>query len=71
MKRRGPITYLQREPDSEPQPVMSGRYLLLYKYLQYRYADTVVLTFEQIESCSVLRFRTKRVSTDSGGRTQR
>ena len=50
MKRRGPITYLQRAPDSELQPVMSGKYLLLYKYLQYRYADTVVLTFAQIES---------------------
>ena len=50
MKRRGPITYLPREPDSEPQPVMSGKCLLLYKYLQNRYADTVVLTFGQIES---------------------
>ena len=50
MKRRGPITYLPRQPDSEPQPVMSGEYLLLYKYLQNRYADTVVLTFGQIES---------------------
>ena len=50
MKRRRPITYLPREPDSEPQPVMSGKYLLLYKYLQNRYADTVVLTFGQIES---------------------
>jgi hypothetical protein len=29
---------------------MSGKYLLLYKYLQDRYADTVVLTFGQIES---------------------
>jgi hypothetical protein len=50
MKRRRPITYLQREPDSEPQPVISGKYLLLYKYLHHRYADTVVLTFGQIES---------------------
>ena len=50
MKRRGWISYLPREPDSEPQPVMSGTYLLLYKYLQNRYADTVVLTFGQIES---------------------
>ena len=50
MKRRGPITFLPREPGSEPQPVMSGKYLLLYKYLQNRYADTVVLTFGQIES---------------------
>ena len=50
MKRGGPITYLQRELDSEPQRVMSGKYLLLYKYLRNRYADTVVLTFGQIES---------------------
>ena len=50
MKRRGPITYLPREPDSEPQPVLSGKYLLLYTYLLNRYADTVVLTFGQIES---------------------
>src|SRR3982751_489831 len=50
MKRRGPVTYLQREPDAEPQPSMSGKYLLFYKYLQNRYADTVVLTFGQIES---------------------
>jgi hypothetical protein len=28
---------------------MSGRYLLLYKYLENRYATTVVLTFAEIE----------------------
>jgi hypothetical protein len=50
MKRRGPTTYLPRERDLAPQPVMSGKYLLLYKYLHERYADTVVLTFGQIES---------------------
>ena len=50
MKRRGPTTYLRREQDVEPQPVMSGKYALLYKYLHDRYADTVVLTFGQIES---------------------
>ena len=50
MKRRGPITYLRRDPDSKPQRVMSGKYLLLYEYLHNRYADTVVLTFGQIES---------------------
>ena len=50
MKRRGPIAYLPREPAPEPQPDMSGTYVLLYKYLQNRYADTVVLTFTQIES---------------------
>jgi hypothetical protein len=50
MKRRGPTTYLHRERDAEPQPVISGKYLSLYKYLHDRYADTVVLTFGQIES---------------------
>ena len=50
IKRRGAIMSLPRKPDSEPQPVMSGTYLLLHKYLQNRYADTVVLTFGQIES---------------------
>ena len=28
---------------------MSGEYLLLYEYLQNRYANTVVLTFAEIE----------------------
>jgi hypothetical protein len=28
---------------------MSGRYLLLYKYLENRYANMVVLTFAEIE----------------------
>jgi hypothetical protein len=50
MKRRGPIKYLPSERDVEPQPVVSGKYQLLYKYLHNRYADTVVLTFGQIES---------------------
>ena len=29
---------------------MSGRYLLLYQYLEGRYANTVVLTFADIEA---------------------
>lgn len=33
-----------------PQRRMSGRYQPLYTYLEQRYADTAVLTFEQIES---------------------
>ena len=45
--------YHQRETDAEPPkpPVraMSGKYLLLYKYLEQRYANTVVLTFAEIE----------------------
>jgi hypothetical protein len=32
-----------------PGRVMAGEYLLLHKYLSNRYADTVVLTFAQIE----------------------
>ena len=36
-----------------------------------RYADTVVLMFAEIEDLLVLRFRTKRASTKSAGRTQR
>jgi hypothetical protein len=50
MKRRGPTSYLPRERDAEPRPATSGKYPFLYKYLHDRYADTVVLTFEQIES---------------------
>ena len=52
MGRRAPA-YRQREAD--PVPVkpqgraMSGTYLLLYRYLENRYANTVVLTFAQIE----------------------
>src|SRR3954454_13116377 len=50
MKRRGALAYTPSEAASEPQPVMSGKYLLLYNYLHNRYADRVVLTFGQIES---------------------
>jgi hypothetical protein len=50
MRKRGPVTYFEREPEAAPQLVMSGKYRLLYKYLHDRYADTVVLTFGQIES---------------------
>jgi hypothetical protein len=39
-----------REKAAKPAGrVMSGRYLLLYKYLENRYATTVVLTFAEIE----------------------
>jgi hypothetical protein len=30
-------------------PATAGKYTLLHKYLENRYADTVVLTFAQIE----------------------
>jgi hypothetical protein len=59
IKRRGATAFLQREarPVSSgngdaakpPGRAMSGKYLLLYKYLENRYADTVVLTFAEIE----------------------
>ena len=53
MKRRGMALYRQREENAEPKkrPVraMSGTYLLLFNYLDNRYANTVVLTFAQIE----------------------
>ena len=53
LKRRKPPAYRQGEanlePASPPGRVMSGTYLLLYKYLENRYADKVVLTFAQIE----------------------
>jgi len=32
-----------------PGRAMSGKYVLLYKYLENRYANTVVLTFAEIE----------------------
>jgi hypothetical protein len=34
---------------TRPSCAMSGPYLLLYTYLDKRYADTLVLTFAQIE----------------------
>ena len=53
MKSRGSTAYPQREAQAEtPEPhnrAMSGTYQLLYKYLENRYANTVVLTFGQIE----------------------
>lgn len=53
LKRRGPTTYRLREANAEtarPQArVVSGKYLLLYKYLENRYANTVVLRFAEIE----------------------
>jgi hypothetical protein len=52
-KRRRLIARVEREVVAEPvKPrgrVMSGKYLLLYDYLENRYANTVVLTFAEIE----------------------
>ena len=53
MKRRGSRAYHQSEANAETakaqRRVTSGKYLLLYKYLENRYANTVVLTFAEIE----------------------
>src|SRR3979409_240686 len=53
MKRRRSAMSRPRETVAEtPRPlgrVMSGKYLSLYNYLENRYANTVVLTFAEIE----------------------
>jgi hypothetical protein len=54
IKRRVATTYQPREVEvaEVPKPrgrAMSGKYLLLYKYLEGRYANTVVLTLSEIE----------------------
>lgn len=53
MKKRGSTASHHRGPAGEtakPQGrVMSGQYLQLYRYLENRYANTVVLTFAEIE----------------------
>jgi hypothetical protein len=53
MKTSQPLAHPQRDAHAEPAKpqgrAMSGKYLLLYKYLANRYADTVVLTFSEIE----------------------
>ena len=53
MTRRAPRPYSLRdvpvETENPPGRAMSGKYLLLYKYLEGRYANRVVLTFAEIE----------------------
>jgi hypothetical protein len=52
MKKHGSTASPHRAPAVEIVPqgrVMSGQYLLLYRYLENRYANTVVLTFAEIE----------------------
>jgi hypothetical protein len=55
LKRRGSTAYRPPEREARLEPpkphgrVMSGKYLLLYKYLESRYANMVVLTFAEIE----------------------
>jgi hypothetical protein len=53
MKRR--VSKVPDRPETRAEPIkrtrraMSGKYLLLYNYLENRYANTVVLTFSEIE----------------------
>ena len=54
MKKRGAPAYSPREAaameKTKPQRrAMSGKYLLLYNYLENRYVNMVVLTFAEIE----------------------
>jgi hypothetical protein len=54
LKRRGSNADDQSAAREEPakppgERAMSGKYLLLYNYLENRYANTVVLTFAEIE----------------------
>lgn len=53
MKNRGATASPYREPAREAAKphgrAMAGQYLLLYRYLENRYANTVVLTFAEIE----------------------
>jgi hypothetical protein len=52
MKRQLARTPAHADADADAKPrrrVTSGKYLLLYKYLDGRYANTVVLTFGEIE----------------------
>jgi hypothetical protein len=53
IKQRGMPALPRREPEAQAPPprgrAMSGKYVRLYKYLEERYANSVVLTFAQIE----------------------
>jgi hypothetical protein len=51
-RRRMPARSRQTDAPDPPRPLsrpMAGPYLLLHTYLANRFADTVVLTFAQIE----------------------
>ena len=50
---------------------MSGKYLLLHKYLENRYANTVVLTFAEIEDLLGFTLPDLAGCAASGGRTGR
>jgi hypothetical protein len=47
-RKDAPVS-LRIAPPDEARPAVPAAYMPLYTYLDRRYADTVVLTFEQIE----------------------
>ena len=49
-KRRPAYEEPERVAARDQRPVMFGKYLSFYTYLDKRYADAVVLTFAEIES---------------------
>ena len=53
MKRRGSTAAIEARPDVDAAKrhgaKKAGKYRFLYEYLEHRYANTVVLTFAQIE----------------------
>ena len=53
LRKRGAMARVRRETGADTRKAqgraMSGEYLLLYTYLENRYADALVLTFAQIE----------------------
>lgn len=51
MKRQRSMARAQPEPDAAiiRRSVQAGKYVSLYTYLENRFADTVVLTFAEIE----------------------
>jgi hypothetical protein len=86
-KRRKAAAYRERarverdrpQPLETPKPhgrPMVGKYVLLYKYLENRYANTVVLTFAEIEDLlgfalpEQARFRAEWWSGAEGTATQ-
>jgi hypothetical protein len=67
MKRRGWTAPSEAKPEvnatTRHGSRKAGRYRLLYEYLEYRYANTVVLTFGQIEDLLGSRCRIWRAPT--------
>jgi len=49
-RRKDVPASLRITPSDEARPPVPAAYMPLYSYLDRRYADTVVLTFDQIES---------------------